>query len=103
VTYDFLVIAIYLGSVTYLLRYLRRAYPMLWVDLGEPTLPWTFSEKRTLTNPLGSSRDGGFAMLRFVFSNQYKNVADSKLANLILVARVSFIASIAMLIIFIAR
>ena len=88
-----LTILIYLGSIGYLMRYLRRVYTMLWVDLGEPTLPGTFSEKRTPANPFGYLSDGGWGMLRFVFSNQYKTADDPKLANLIWVVRASFVAS----------
>jgi hypothetical protein len=95
-------IVIYLGSIGYLMRYLRIVYTMLWVDLGSPTLPWTFSKNRTLANPLGAPPDGGLGILRFVFSNQYKDIDDSKLANLIWVVRVSFIAGIVMMIIFFA-
>jgi hypothetical protein len=95
----FVIIVIYIGAIGYLMKYLRRVYTMLWVDLGEPTLAWTFSKKSTLANPLGASSDGGLGMLRFVFSNQYKNIDDSKLANLIWVVRTSFIAGIVLIII----
>lgn len=92
-------IGLYLGSIGYLMRYLRRVYTDFWVDLGEPTL-WG---KRTLTNPFGYSSDGGLGVLRFVFSNQYKNVDDSKLANLVWVVRASLVASVVMIIILFAR
>lgn len=95
----FLIIVIYLGSIGYLMRYLRRVYTMIWIDLGEPTL-WG---KRTLTNPFGYLRDGGLGVLRFVFSSQYKNLDDSQLANLIWIVRASFIASIMMAIILFVR
>jgi hypothetical protein len=88
-----LTILIYLSSIGYLMKYLRRVYTALWVDLGEPTLPGTFSKKRTPANPFGYLKDGGFGIIRFVFSNQYKNVDDPKLANLIWVVRASFVAS----------
>ena len=90
---------IYLGSSGYLMRYLRIAYTMLWVDLGSPTLSWTFSKNRTLANPLEALPDGGLGILRFIFSNRYKDIDDSKLANLIWVVRISFVASIVMIII----
>jgi hypothetical protein len=95
----FVMIAIYLGSIGYLMRYLRIAYTMLWVDLGSPTLPWTFSKNRTWANPLGALPDGGLGILRFVFSNQYKKLDDPKLANLIWVVRTSLISGIVTMII----
>jgi hypothetical protein len=93
------IIVIYLGSIGYLMRYLRVVYTMLWVDLGSPTLPWTFSKNRTWANPLGAPPDGGLGILRFIFSNRCKDIDDSKLANLIWVVRISLVASIVMVII----
>ena len=95
----FAAIVIYLGSIGYLMRYLRIVYTMLWVDLGSPILPWTFSKNRTWANPSGVPPDGGLGILRFVFSNQYKNIDDSKLANLIWLVRISFVAGIVLMII----
>jgi hypothetical protein len=95
----FVTIGIYLGSLAYLMKYLRLVYTDLWVDLGEPTLPWTFSKNRTWLNPLGASPDGGLGILRFVFSNRYKTIDDSKLANLIWVVRASLIVSAVLVIV----
>jgi len=94
----FLSIVIYLGSIWYLMRYLRRAYTMLWVDLGEPTLPINLG-KRTLTNPFGYLRDGGLGIIRFVFSNQYKKIDDPRLTNLIWVVRAALAATAVLVII----
>jgi len=90
----------YLGAFAYLTTYLRRAYTMTWVELGEFT-PW---DARRL-NPSGliewcvaGVRTLGFAL----FSNQYRTVQDRRLTFLIWLIRASAALSLALMLVFMA-
>lgn len=89
-----LAILTYLGSYACLLRYLRRAYTMFWVDLGEPT----FSQDRAQTNPFEFANSWLNALL-FVFSNQHRAIADRRLTALVWLVRASFAFSALLVII----
>jgi hypothetical protein len=85
----FLSIATYLGSFAYLLRYLRRAYMMVWIDLGEPS----FSQSRMAKNPF-QAWVAALNAFQFVFSSDYRAAQDRRLTMLIWLVRIFFVVSI---------
>lgn len=89
----------YLGLLSYLIAYLRRAYTMTWVELGEFT--W-WDPRRKQLDGLFEWYIAGMRTLGFVlFSNQYKAAHDRKLAFLIWLVRASFIQSLGLFLVLI--
>jgi hypothetical protein len=70
----FLVVLIYLGTVTYLWSYLKRIHPETWTRLGSPSL-------------LNNSILNSFRSIGFIFGSNYKALNDEKLTALILIIR----------------
>jgi hypothetical protein len=78
-------ILLYLGSMTYLMDYLRRSHTATWINLGQPRMSANHARENTL-----QFAHGGFATLSFVLSNRHKKLRDDKLNRLIWLIRVLF-------------
>lgn len=80
---------VYLGSVAYLVSYLRRVHTVLWVELGSPR----FSPQWTRDNPVEFAQSF-WKVLRFIFGDRYESLADPKIRSLIWLTRGSFLLAI---------
>ncbi len=84
----FVSVLTYLGAIDYLIRYLRRTYTMIWVELGSFTF---WEQPRDLIHwYIAEMRTAGFVLL----SSRYKALQDRKLTNLIWLVRVSFVLAL---------
>ena len=85
-------ILIYLGSLTYLMGYLRRVHTGIWVDLGQPSMSVDFARNASFRS--------GFLILGYVFSNRCKKLEDSRLNAVIWLVRVFFALSLVFFLVF---
>jgi hypothetical protein len=93
-----LTVLTYLGSVAYLMRYLRRHYTETWVGLGAPSL----SPIQASANPLNPLL-GLIGTLLFVLSGQHRKVQDRRLTGLVWIVRASFCVAAVLTSIFVFR
>jgi hypothetical protein len=82
-------ILIYLGSITYLMGYLRRIHAATWMDLGQPAMSVDFARNNTF-----QFAQSGFLTLGYVFSSRYKKLEDDRLNVLIWLIRVLLLLSL---------
>jgi hypothetical protein len=77
---------VYIGSLVYLVHYLRRVHAALWIELGSPR----FSSSWAHNNRLEFLRSF-WNVFRFIFGNRYKSLADQQIPSLIWLIRGSFL------------
>lgn len=77
---------VYLGSLAYFVHYLSRVHTALWIELGSPR----FSPSWAHDNRLEFLRSF-WNVLRFIFSDRYKSLADQQIPSLIWLIRGSFL------------
>jgi hypothetical protein len=91
-----LVVAAYLASLAYLMRYLRRVHTATWADLGRPSFPGFSAD---LDERMRFARSG-FVTLQFVlFSNRYKLLGDAKVSATIPLIRLLAVVFVPILVI----
>jgi hypothetical protein len=88
-TLMFVVVA-YLGSIFYLIGYLRRFHTPTWAQLGRPAMP-TIAEHAS--NPWPFVRSG-FLTMGFIFGRQFRALDDARLNRLVWTVRMLLIVGV---------
>jgi hypothetical protein len=76
----------YLGSIGYLLTYLRRAHRSAWIELGKPEISGVWILKNPLQFPISAA-----LFIGFILGTRYRALQDSRVTTLVWSIRMLFV------------